>query len=81
MGKTQSFNKTESKDMENVGLIDSNKLVPVTFFHGQAFTNCDCGAELILSRLVWGFNAYKGTCPKCGKRWNLTDKKLFSELN
>ena len=23
----------------------------------------------------------KGTCPKCGKRWNLTDKKLFSELN
>jgi hypothetical protein len=48
----------------------------VTYMYADAFTLCDCGAELMLTLRGYESNLYEGGCLECGKKYQLRLNKL-----
>lgn len=50
----------------------------VTYMHGNAFTDCDCGKELFMAQTVYNDPSYTGICD-CGKKFKLLNNKIYLE--
>lgn len=53
----------------------TEELKSVLYVYSDAFTNCDCGKDLMLTQRVYGDKTYRGEC-SCGKRWALLNGKF-----
>lgn len=48
----------------------------VMYIYSDAFTNCDCGKGIMLSRRAFADPRYTGSCKSCGKSYTLLNNKL-----
>lgn len=49
----------------------------VTYVYGDAYTQCDCGADLKLTKKNYNSELYEGSCPACGKKFEMFLNKIF----
>jgi len=54
-----------------------NSTKTIIYMYASAFTDCDCGQNLILSQKVVGSQTYSGRC-SCGLAWTLANGKIHS---
>lgn len=52
---------------------EDNKVI--MYINSHAFTTCDCGKEIVLSKAFYGQSVYKGSC-SCGKKMELLNDKF-----
>lgn len=52
----------------------------IMYIYSDAFTKCDCGKDIMLSKTVYGSNKYTGSC-SCGRKMELLNGKFKIQEN